>query len=242
MQPVSDNFAGRVGESHKIGVSSLAALSVFAANAGLLVIYIALDLTLFQLVFVYWWEALWIGLFSGLKLITAALFGSPCENRWVDVSRGSCFLMSVFAIIKSGGVYLVLLMLTGVALVVAQQELTGLGGNDFVREQAGLILKCSLIFLFGHGLSFIVNFLFLGEFRRARLGTLLWLPFKRSLALFVAVAVSLTAIQTYPGILSNTTFAALLIAIKLAWDYFLHRRERLSFTMSGIVEETSGRA
>ena len=131
---------------------------------------------------------------------------------------------------------MILLMLTGVALVVAQQELTGTDGNDFVREQAGLLLKCSLIFLLSHGLSFIINFLVLGEFRRARFGTLLWLPFKRSLALFIAVVASLTAIQAYPGILSSSTYPALLITVKLAWDYYLHRRERRSFTTSGIHE------
>lgn len=239
MQPVSDNITGRIGETHALGPSSVAALSLLAANAGLLLLYVALDLTLFQLVFVYWWEALWIGLFSGLKLLFASIFGSPYENRWMDFSRGSSLLLSVFAIVKTGGAYLVLLTLTGVALVVAQQEMTGIAGNDFVREQAVLILKCSLVFLFGHGLSFIVNFLLLGEFKRARFSTLLWLPFKRSFALFAAIVASLTAIQTYPGTLTSATYAALLILIKLVWDFFLHRRERLSFSVSGMRANVS---
>lgn len=236
MQSFTDNLASSIGASHEMGPSSFAALSLFAANAGFLVLYFVLDLTLFQLVFVYWWEALWIGLFSGLKLLAASLFGSPYENRLVEVSRGSGLLLSIVAIIKSSGVFLVLLMITGVALVVAQQELTGTDGSDFVREQVGLIFKCSLVFLLSHGLSFVINFLVLGEFRHARAGTLIWLPFKRALALFVAVAASLTAIQAYPGILDSTTYAALLISVKLAWDYFLHRRERLSFSTSGIGE------
>lgn len=237
MHSVSDSIAGLNGETREMGVGSVAALSLFAANAGLLLIYFALDLTLFQLVFVYWWEALWIGLFSGLKLLTASLFGSPFESRWFDISRGGSFLVSLLAIVKAGAAFLALLVLTGVALIVAQQELTGTDGTDFVRDQFGLILKCSLIFLFGHGLSFIVNFLILGEFRHARFGTLLLLPFKRSLALFVAVVASLTAIQAYPGVLSNTTYAALLIAAKLAWDYFLHRRERVSLRTSATPKE-----
>ncbi len=236
MQSVSDNQASLIGTTHELGISSVAALSLLAANAGLLLIYFSLDLTLFQLVFVYWWEALWVGLFSGLKLLVVSLLGKPFENRWVDVSRGSGIFITVFAILKSAGIFMILLMLTGVALVVAQQELTGTDGNDFVREQAGLLLKCSLIFLFSHGLSFIINFLVLGEFQRARFGTLLWLPFKRSLALLVAVVASLTAIQAYPDILSSSTYPALLITVKLAWDYYLHRRERRSFTTSGMQE------
>lgn len=236
MQQTSDSIAERIGATHGIGASGYAALSLFAANAGLLFIYFALDLTLFQVVVVYWFEALWIGLFSGLKLLTASLIGDPYENRWVDVSRGISFLLSLFAIVKSGGAFLFLIIVSGIALVVAQQELTGVDGNDFVSDQGGLLLKCSLLFLAGHGLSFIINFVGRGEFRHARFGTLLWLPFKRGLALFVTIGAFLTAIQTYPGILDGTTFAAALITLKLMWDYFLHRRERLSFTTAGIHE------
>ncbi|MGI9233250.1 MAG: DUF6498-containing protein [Woeseiaceae bacterium] len=237
MQPASDSIAERIGDTHRIGGRSVAALSLIAANTLLLLIYLAFDLTLFQIVVVYWWEALWVGLFSGLKLMTASVFGSPYENRWIGVSRGASFLMSLFVIVKAGGAFLFSLMLTGVALVVAYQELTGTDGSEFVREQGGLILRCSLIFLLSHGVSFVINFLFLGEFRRAKFTTLLWLPFKRSIALFVAIAASVTAIQAYPGILNSTTYAAILIAIKLSWDYVLHRRERFSFTVAGARKE-----
>lgn len=36
MQPVSDLITGRIDEIHEMGASSVAALSLFAANAGLL--------------------------------------------------------------------------------------------------------------------------------------------------------------------------------------------------------------
>jgi len=222
--------------SFEFNASGVAALALLAANASMLFIYFAFDLTLFQIVVIYWWEALWIGLFGGLKLLTASLFGSPYENRWVDISWGSGFVLSVFAIIKSGGAFLVLLALTGVALVVAQEELTGIPGNDFVSAQASLILKCSLLFLAGHGLSFIINFIMLGEFRQVRIGTLLWLPFRRCLALFVTVAAALTTSQAYPSVFTATGFAALLIIVKLSWDYVLHRRERRSLALDGLPD------
>ncbi len=237
MHAFSENVADGIGATHQLGARGVAALSLLAANAGMLFLYFALDLTLFEVVVVYWFEALWVGLFSGLKLLVASVFGDPYENRWIDVSRGSGLFISLFALVKSSGVFLIILVLTGVALVVAQQELTGVNGNDFVREQAPLLLKCSLLFLAGHGLSFIINFLVLGEFRHARIGTLLWLPFKRGLALFVTIAAALTAIQTWPGVLTYTTFAALLIIVKLAWDYFLHTRERHSFSTAGLEEK-----
>ena len=238
MQATSETSAGSIadipGETHRLGANSVAGLSLLAANAGLLFLYFALDLTLFQLVVVYWFEALWVGLFSGLKLLTASLFGDPFENRWVEVSRGSGLLLSVYAIFKSGGAFLVLLAFAGIALVVAQQELTGVDGTAFVREHGTLLLRCSLLFLFGHSLSFVINFLVLGEFRRARFGALLWLPFKRGLALFVAIAAALTAVQAWPGVVSYTGFAATLIIVKLTWDVFLHRRERHAFSTASL--------
>jgi hypothetical protein len=237
MDATGEIVADSNGGSSQLNASSVAALALLAANASMLFIYFVFDLMLFQIVVIYWWEALWIGLFGGLKLLTASLFGSPYENRWIDVSWGSGLFLSIFAIIKSGGVFLVLLALTGVALVVAQEELTGMPGNDFVSEQAGLILKCSLLFLAGHGLSFIINFVLNGEFRRARIGTLLWLPFRRCLALFVTVAAALTTSQAYPSIFTATSFAALLIVVKISWDYMLHLRERHSLAKDSLLDD-----
>lgn len=232
MYAIGEIIAGHFGEASKPGATLVAALAVTAANASMLYFYFAFDLTLFQIVLVYWWEALWIGLFGGLKLLTASLFGDPYQNRWVDVSPGASIVLSVFAIIRSGGAFLTLLALTGVALVVARQGPGGTSGTDFVSEQVGLILKCSMLFFAGHGLSFIINFLLLGEFRRARIGALLWLPFRRCIALFVTVVAALTTMQAFPGVFTHTGFAAALIVVKLAWDYVLHRRERGLLTMN----------
>ena len=231
MHGASDTVADRIGATQRPGPGLFVGLSLLGANVGMLFLYFALDLTLFEVVVVYWFEALWVGLFSGLKLLTASLFGSPYENRWVDVSPGAGFLISLFAIAKSGGAFLFLIVITFVALVVAQEGLTGIDGDDFVEAQLRLLLKCSLIFAAGHGLSFVINFLVLGEFRRARFATLLWLPFKRALALFITIVAALTALQQWPGVLTYTSFAAILICVKLSWDLFLHWRERRSFAL-----------
>lgn len=230
---------GATGEIDHFSASGIAALTLLIANAGLLFIYIAFDLTLFQIILVYWWEAFWIGLFSGLKLLTASLFGDPYENKWVHVSWGSSFLISIFAIIKSGAAFITLLALTGAALVFAHESLTGIPGNDFVIDQIELILKISMLFFVGHGISFVTNFLFRGEFRHARISTLVWLPFRRCLALFVAVVAALIIIVAYPDVLSYTGFALILIGSKLAWDFVLHRRERSSLAADSRLEDST---
>lgn len=208
---------------------AFAALSLFAANLGFLVLFVAFDLTLFELVVVYWLELLWIGLFSGLKLLTASIFGSPYENRWVDVSVGAALFMSLFAIAKSAGFFFILLFAAGMGLILAHEGLTGVPGEEFVEAEAPLLLKCSLLFLIGHALSFVINFIVLGEFRRARAVALLWLPFKRSIALLVIVIGGLIVIAKWPALFNATVFALALILIKLSADWFLHSRERKSF-------------
>ena len=225
MSTVGENILQNQSTAHGFGPRQVALAGLFFTNFGMLFLFFLLELSLFQLVVVYWFETLWIGLFAGLRLLTASLFGDPYENRWVDVSPGASFLMSLFAIGKSGGTFFLIFILTGVALVVAHEGLTGIPGNDFVGAQAMLLIKCSFLFAIGHGLSFLVNFLIFGEFRRVRVATLLWRPFKHSVALFVTIVVALTTIQTWPGYLNATGFAAILILVKLSWDWFMLSRE-----------------
>ena len=229
-------------EQPGFNAAGLAAMSLVAANVGLLILYFALDLTLFQLVLIYWWEILWIGIFSGLKLLTASLFGDPYENRLVHLSRGANLLLSLFAIAKSAGLFFTLLIFTGVGLAAGYETLTGTPGDKFALNNLGLVLRCSLIFAAGHGLSFLINFLALGEFRHARFTTLLGLPFKRSIALILAIAVLLVATQASPGLLSERSFAAILIVAKLMGDFFLHKRERRSLSTRPSIDPSKQHA
>jgi hypothetical protein len=113
----------------------------------------------------------------------------------------------------------------------AQQPFNGSGcdgkGPSFVLyPELGLLLGISTIFLAGHGISFIGNFLFLGEYKTARAGTLLALPFKRCLALMGAIACAFAIAFYTPNFSSTTAFAMLLIVFKVLWDYRLHTQER----------------
>lgn len=225
MSTVGENIYQNQSRAPGFGPREASLLSLIVTNAGMLLLFFILDLSLFQVIVVYWFETLWIGLFSGLRLLTASLFGDPYENRWVDVSPGAGLLMSIMAMVKSGGVFFAIFILTGVALVVAHEGLTGIPGNDFVSAQGPLLLKCSLLFAVGHGLAFVVNFLGFGEIRRARIKTLLWYPFKHSFALYLTIVAALTAIQAWPGYFNASGFAAVMILVKLAWDGFMHSRE-----------------
>lgn len=79
----------------------LGAICLIIANTLLLFLYFWYDVTLFQLVLVYWCECVWVGIFSAIKLTVASVVGDPYENRWADVSPGAALFTSLFVIIFS---------------------------------------------------------------------------------------------------------------------------------------------
>jgi hypothetical protein len=207
----------------------IGALSLLAANAALLVFYFVYGLSLFQLVLVFWAECLWIGLFSALRLITASLLGEPYENRRVGMSRGAAVLTSVVIIGLAGGAFFSLLGLMLLAILAAIEMLPQSTASDDGLELIRIGLGVSVLFLISHSISFFINFLALGEFRIARVGGLVALPFWRCLALLAALLISFVAVLFIPQLASTAGFGAGVIVVKLAFDLRLHLKEHRAF-------------
>jgi len=216
-----------------LGRLGISALGLAAANAVLLLLYFAYDATLFQLVLVYWCECLWIGVFSAIKLIFASLFGSPYENRHIAVSKGSAVFMSVVVIWMTSAAFFSLLGLLLMGILAANEWLPLGTPDDEIMNHIGVVIGVSLLFVAGHGLSLIGNFLLLGEFRRAKVGDLVLLPFRRCLALLAAIVIAFGAVAAVPALATTSGFAAVLIVVKLAMDLRLHLGERRTFAESG---------
>ena len=209
--------------------ASVGALSLIAANLGIVVLYLYFDLSLYQLGIIYWCECLWVGVYSGVKLITASVIGDPYSNRWVDVSRGGGVFLSVVIIGFVSSAFFFLLFLLGMAIAGVTSALSDTPVDRLLVVELPMLLGISVVFVIGHGVSFLVNFILLGEFRTARAGTLLALPFKRCLALFAATLIAFGATYVHPRLANTTTFAVILIVLKLLWDYRLHLAERRRF-------------
>ena len=207
----------------------LSMLTLVVANVAFLVLFLVYDLTLFQVAAVYWWECLWIGLFSALKLIVASIIADPYENRWVHVTPGGRVLASIVAIFFVSAEFLSIFFVLGMVITFVFHGLTGIDQGELMLSALGPVLGSSALFLIGHGVSFVVNFLIGGEFRNAKAVTLLALPLKRCIALIAAIVVAFTAAWLLPGFANTTGFVILLIALKLSWDYVLHLRERRAF-------------
>lgn len=213
-----------------VGRLGIGALSLVIANAGVLVFYFAYDITLFQLVLVYWCECLWVGVFCGIKLLVASIFGAPYENRYANVSRGAAVFTSLLAIGTTATAFFSLLGAALLAILFANDALALGNAGDEMYRHIGLVVGTSLLLLAAHAISFVVNFLVLGEFRRARFSDLLALPFKRSFALLAAILASIAVVLAIPAIASTTGFAIVIILLKVLWDIRLHKRERRAFS------------
>jgi hypothetical protein len=183
-------------------------------------------------VLVYWCECVWIGIFSALKLITASMIGDPYRNRVAEVSGGAGLFMSIFVIGMSSTAFFALLGMILMGILMANDALALSSPGDDMMNHIGLVLGASLLLAAAHAISFVGNFLLLGEYKIARFGTLVALPFKRCLALLVTIAVSLAVVAMVPGMASTSAFAVVVIVLKTVWDVWLHRSERRGFAVA----------
>jgi hypothetical protein len=117
------------------GELGLSALGFVAGNSLLLVLFFVYDVTLFQLVLVYWCECAWIGIFSAIKLVTASVIGDPYRTRVAEVSGGAGVFMSLVVIGFSSTAFFSLLgmILVGILMANDALALSSLGDAFRVR-------------------------------------------------------------------------------------------------------------
>lgn len=215
----------------------IGAISLIAANTAVLWLYFVYDITLFQLVLVFWCECAWIGVFSAVKLMLASAVGDPYENRWADVSSGSAVLISLLVIVMTSSAFFSLLGMVLMGILFANDALPLGNAGDAALNHIGLVFGVSLFLMAGHAISLVANFLFLGEYKTARVGTLVALPFKRCLALLFMIAVSILIVALLPALASTTVFAVAVIAMKVLWDILLHIAERRGFATNALASQ-----
>lgn len=215
-----------------VGRLGLGAAGLALANAGVLIFYFFYDLSLFQLVYIYWCECVWIGVFSAFKLIVASIIGDPYQNRWASVSAGGGVIVSLVVIVLSSSAFFSLLGIALLLILFANDSLALSSQQDEIYRNIGLVIGASLILMAGHAISFIGNFLLLREYRTARVGMLVRLPFERCAALLSAIVISIAFVLVFPQFANTAAFAVVVILQKINWDLRLHHRERREFAAS----------
>ena len=197
--------------------------SVLLANLGVLLFYFYFDLSLLQLVFVYWWECVWIGAFAWLKMLVVSIFAKPFDTQRVNVSRGLSFVLTLIVLSFVAGKYLGLLGLIALAVAWVAVEVLGYEGIGFLHEMIDPVLLVSLWLLLSHLFLFVSRFLLGGEFRAARYSGLIAWSYARCGTLLIAMIAGLVFIALFPE--QAPLFAAVLIVVKFCGDCLLTQVE-----------------
>ena len=195
---------------------------LFAANATILFLTIAYDLSIAQLLAVYCWEVAWIGLFGLAKTVTALAIGHP--GRPTNGSRRNPLIPSLLSVAIVAAQVFALLFLLNLVLARTPGLIRATGAGATL--QLDLAFGLSLIFLVAHAFSFLVNFLALGEFKTARLRPLMLLPTLRSSGQLIVGGLVLLAVLVEPATPQTGGFVLLVQIVKLILDYRLHLQER----------------
>ena len=208
---------------------SIAALVV----ANLLVAILALrhEWGYYELILVFWSEAVVLGLYNVLRMLIVGFAGEAplgeTVSRWVEASTGfrilATFVGTGFFAFKFGTFALCVGLLA--ATLPAHAAPDGSGGGRVAHAffaavpavgtaVAGLVLS--------HGWSFIRNFLIGGEYRRMTLLELIFWPYFRMGLVTVVLAGGFVAIGLLPSLADSKAFAVVMILLKIAADCFTH--------------------
>ncbi len=210
-------------------LKNFSVIALLAANAIPLLGVIFLDWDVFSIVLLFWAENLAIGFYNVLKLAFVKV-ERPQDNL------GKLFSIPFFIIHFGGftaghGLFLLLIFGKGAeeplsdpvwpCFLVFVQLLFGI-----IRQVLAIIppdMKFAIFILFvSHGISFVNNFIYGGEWKREKVGSLMGKPYTRVMVMHIAIIAG--------GFLTMSTGApigvlAVLIILKTFIDLQFHLRE-----------------
>jgi hypothetical protein len=218
MREVASDSAGPPGEGHS---RSRSALALVLGNLFPLFGVLFLDWDIGAVVVLYWSENLIIGALNIAKMITVAGAGG--------------IPLSLFFLIHYGGFCAVHGLFIQTLLLDAQPAFGALNWPFFLVFVELLVVVCSQMFAtapaawilafiglaISHGYSFFSNFIARGEYREATAKALMAAPYRRIMALHIAIIAGGFAVMSLG---EPVVLLLVLIVLKTALDFALHRR------------------
>ncbi len=199
----------------------------------------------YEVILIYWLEALVVGAFTVARMIVVAAAGKPLGD-WIDASEP---LTRIFLLFVGVGVFVMKFggFLLGMGLLVVMVP-------AFLNEGRGADVWSGLLAVGGgaawaavglalsHGASFVVNFIGRREYERTNLVLLLFQPYLRLWLVVVALAAGLVVAALLPAFAATGVFGAVVVLVKTAADLVMHRLEHadLSATAGGSPSRPGG--
>lgn len=207
--------------------SRLPAAALIAANLVVAAITLWRGWGFYEIIIVYWCEAVIIGGYNFARMCMVGLAGRPF-GKSIDMDLGSrLFLVVVvlgFFVVKFGGFALTLGLLVA-AVPAFLQHAPDAAGHEIwkgLRAVGGGVAIAVAVLFVSHGISFVMNFLLRREYENANLLVLLFWPYVRMSLVMLALAAGLIAAKLFSALDTSTAFGIAVVLVKLAADLVMH--------------------
>ena len=220
---------------YRIGSSVGAVVALVLANAIPLAGVLWFGWNVWTILIVYWLENGIVGVYNVLKMLKAEAPPGPdngsmrLNGRPVDI--GSTPALVTFFVIHYGmfwlvhGIFVLTLPLFGM--------MAGDGGDLVAGVSPGTIIVALVALTISHGVSFYINFLRAGEYRRVSAASQMFAPYGRLMVLHVTIILGGMAIAITGA---PEAAVAILVILKTALDVGFHLAEhRRILAPSGTV-------
>jgi len=195
------------------------ALPVIIANCVPIVGVLAFGWDLLSVMFVYWLETAVVVFYSVLKVVTV---GGPFTLLWMP------FHLATFGMFMSFH----LMMILG----LAPGHHAGFFPPELLRGLLGRTWGAGVGLMMSHGISFVVNFLGNGEYRRTTVDAQVAAPWKRLIIMHVTTVAGAWSV----GLFDAPVGALVMLAVlKIVVDLHGHLRERSTHADAGAPRPVS---
>ncbi len=207
---------------YRLGSSLGAVIALVAANVIPLLGVLFLDWSVWNILVIYWLENGIVGFFNVLKMM-AATGEDAGPGPAITVNGQPATSMSKPALVPFFVVhYGIFWFVHGIFVLTLPVFLMFGSGTTSMDLDPGAVLVAAIALAISHGLSFFWNFLHGGEYRRVTAAGLMFSPYRRLIALHLAIIFGATAVMLTGA---PTAVVAILVAVKTLLDLGMHLAE-----------------
>ena len=221
----------RVDRVNQIGLVALVLANLFVALQT-----VRHEWGYYETLLIFWTEVAVLGGYNVLRMLVVGVFGAePLGSwaaRWVDLgTRLNRLLFTLFGIIffifKFGGFALGigLFVLLLPAMLAPAGQAVGISIHRALHAAGPGLLTASAMLCLSHGISFIKNFLLDREYDRVSVGSLMFWPYARMSLVGGVLLAGIVIARMVPGLDSATSFAVVMVLLKLLADALSHGLE-----------------
>jgi hypothetical protein len=192
---------------------------------------IFLDWKIFPILFLYWTENVIVGIFNVLKMAMASPENGNSKAAKLSIIPFFCVHYGLFTFVH--GIFVIFVFGALADGDISDPEFSSIISS---LSSVGIIFGTVTLFM-SHGLSFVINYIGKGEYKEAKLNSLMGQPYVRVVVLHLIIIFGGFLVVS----LGSPEIAIIaLIVIKLGIDILAHLRQHARGSASIIKSTISG--